>query len=150
MDAFPIRFYSTGSTATSTWNECSGGGLCKSVLGEKVDRGECWDLANQALTYAGARWQKPLLFGRLVLQDKEAVLPGDIVQFTGVTMEHKEGSTTTRWRMLKHTAVVYEVRSKTQFVLAEQNINQVKRVMLNEYSLDDVKSGKVQFYRPVK
>lgn len=122
----------------------------KSVLGEKVDRGECWDLANQALTYAGASWKKPLLFGRIIFPDKENILPGDIVQFTNVTMEHKEGTTTTRWKMIKHTAVVYQVISKSTFVLAEQNINQIKRVMLNEYSLDDIKTGKVEFYRPLK
>jgi hypothetical protein len=52
--------------------------------------------------------------------------------------------------MIKHTAVVYEVRSSRKLVLAEQNINNVKRVMLNEYNLDDIKSGKVQFFRPVK
>ncbi|MBP6301750.1 MAG: hypothetical protein KBB37_01080 [Bacteroidia bacterium] len=122
----------------------------KTVVGKKVDRGECWDLANQALTYAQAKWERPLLFGKLLKFEKDSLLPGDIIQFTGVTMEHKEGSSTTRWSMIKHTAVVYEVHSSRQLILAEQNINNVKRVMLNEYNLDDIKSGKVQFFRPVK
>ena len=35
----------------------------KTVIGKKVDRGECWDLANQALTRANAQWTFPTQFG---------------------------------------------------------------------------------------
>lgn len=59
------------------------------VEGAQVDRGECWDLAAAALNKAGARWDGAYGFGRRVEVSDEAVLPGDIVQFEGVQLEHR-------------------------------------------------------------
>jgi hypothetical protein len=50
------------------------------VIGKKVGRGECWDLANEALTYANARWEFPTKFGRPIDYKKEQVLAGDLIQ----------------------------------------------------------------------
>jgi hypothetical protein len=50
------------------------------VIGKKVGRGECWDLANEALTYANARWEFPTKFGRAIDYKKEQVLAGDLIQ----------------------------------------------------------------------
>lgn len=118
------------------------------VIGKKVDRGECWDLANQALTYAHAKWKFPTEFGKPVDYKKEAVLPGDLIQINNVTMESKTANSITRWKMAEHTAVLYEVKGEGKITVAEQNVNGVRKVMLSEWDLDDVKSGKLQFYRP--
>ncbi|MBX7205994.1 MAG: hypothetical protein K1X81_11275 [Bacteroidia bacterium] len=120
----------------------------KSVTGKQVGHGECWDLAKEALNYAGAKWDGAYGFGKKLTYGKDKLLPGDIVQFTGVTMEHKEGNSLSRWKMPKHTAVVYEVKSETDITLAEQNFNNIRRVMLNSYNLNDVKQGTLSFYRP--
>jgi len=120
----------------------------KSVTGKQVGHGECWDLAKEALNYAGAKWDGAYGFGKKLTYGKDKLLPGDIVQFTGVTMEHKQGNSLSRWKMPKHTAVVYEVKSETEITLAEQNFNNIRRVMLNSYNLNDVKQGTLSFYRP--
>lgn len=120
----------------------------QSVIGKQVGTGECWDLAHEALNFAGARWDGAYGFGKRLTYGKEKLFPGDIVQFTGVMMENKVGNSVLRWKMPKHTAVVYEVRSEMEIILAEQNFNNIRRVMLNSYNLNDVKKGELSFYRP--
>jgi hypothetical protein len=120
----------------------------QSVIGKQVGTGECWDLAHEALNFAGARWDGAYSFGKKLTYGKVKLFPGDIVQFTGVMMENKVGNSVLRWKMPKHTAVVYEVRSEMEIILAEQNFNNIRRVMLNSYNLNDVKKGELSFYRP--
>lgn len=119
-----------------------------SVIGKTVDRGECWDLANQALTYANAKWQFPTQFGKAYNFQKEPILPGDLIQITNVVMESKTDSSLNRWTMKVHTAIVYACLSPTHIKVAEQNVNKVRKVQLNEWNLNDIKSGKMQFYHP--
>lgn len=121
----------------------------KSVMGKKVGRGECWDLAAQALDYAHAKWEAPYQFGKLVNYQKDRLYPGDIIQITNVTMESQTETSITRWKMALHTAVVYKVNSATEIVIAEQNVDGVRKVMTNTWNLNDIKSGKMEFYRPV-
>ena len=52
-----------------------------SKIGKKVGSGECWDLAAEALDYAGAKWKRSYVYGRKVDLSEEKVLPGDIIQF---------------------------------------------------------------------
>src|SRR5262249_17997601 len=61
--------------------------------GEQVGNGECWTLAAEALSSAGA--QRPgangvpvYIFGRK-LDSEEAILPGDVVQFEKAKFVHK-------------------------------------------------------------
>lgn len=119
-----------------------------SVIGKKVDRGECWDLANQALTYAKAKWTFPTTYGKPIAYQKEQLYPGDLIQITNVVMETKTDTSIVRWKMTEHTAIVYEVISHSTIKIAEQNVNKVKKVQLNNWNLNDIKSGKMQFYRP--
>lgn len=121
----------------------------KNNLNKKVLRGECWDLAKEALNFAGAQWDGMYQFGRQLDIKAEKVLSGDIVQFNGVKMEHREGTSISRWTMEKHTAIVYEVKDADQIILAEQNMNQVRKVTLNGYRISEVIKGKLIFYRPV-
>ena len=46
--------------------------------GKKVGRGECWDLAAEALNSGGATWDGSYVFGDIVDWRKEEILPGDI------------------------------------------------------------------------
>ncbi len=116
------------------------------VINKKVDRGECWDLANQALTRANAGWTFPTTFGRLVNPVTDTIYPGDIIQFTNVKLKNSKGET---WTFPKHTAIVYEVISKGVYKIAEQNVNGNRKVQIDDLAFKDKVSGKLQFYRPV-
>jgi hypothetical protein len=63
-------------------------------------------------------------------------------------MESKTETSITRWKMIHHTAVVYEVKSNNELVIAEQNVNNVRKVISNTWNLNDMKSGKMEFFRP--
>ena len=71
--------------------------------GKKVGRGECWDLASEALNNAGATWDGGYAFGDLVDWRKDEIRPGDIVQFENVEVETRTGNRITRERYAKHT-----------------------------------------------
>ena len=120
----------------------------KTVVGKKVDRGECWDLANAALNYANAKWEAPFNFGKPIDYKKEEILPGDLIHINNLTMESKEGNAVTHWKMSEHTAILFEVKAEGKVMIAEQNVNKIRKVMINEWNLNDVKSGKMQFFRP--
>ncbi|MES2778750.1 MAG: hypothetical protein V4651_02535 [Bacteroidota bacterium] len=120
-----------------------------SVIGKKVGRGECWDLANEALTYANAKWQFPTTFGKPIDYKKDQILAGDLIQINNVVMESKTDTSLVRWKMVEHTAIVYATTAEKGHIrIAEQNVNGVRKVMLSDWNLSDVKSGKLQFYRP--
>jgi hypothetical protein len=63
-------------------------------------------------------------------------------------MESKTDTSVMRWKMVVHTAIVYSTVDKTQIRIAEQNLNGVRKVVLSNWNLNDVKSGKLEFYRP--
>ncbi|MFN4082279.1 MAG: hypothetical protein ACK4K9_01470 [Bacteroidia bacterium] len=117
-------------------------------IGKKVDRGECWDLANKALQHAGAKWTFPTTFGKPLNYLKEPMLPGDIVQFEQAKFEHKTDSEIIRWSKLVHTAIIYKVKDKTLVQIAEQNNNGVKLVQINNIDFKWLVSGKIYVYRP--
>lgn len=117
------------------------------VVGKKVDRGECWDLANQALSRNNADWKFPTTFGKLYNPEKQAILPGDLVQFSNVKIKNKNGET---WTFPKHTAIVMEVRENGVLLVAEQNVNEKKVVQLDVLEYKNKVSGKIEFYRPQK
>ncbi|HVD99274.1 MAG TPA: hypothetical protein VNB90_13790 [Cytophagaceae bacterium] len=119
-----------------------------SVLGKKVGAGECWDLANEALTHAHAKWTFPTTFGKPYNYKKDTILPGDVIQLSDVTIETRSGNSISRITMAKHTAIVYSVGTEGKIKVAEQNFNNLKKIVINEWDLDDVKKGKLQFYRP--
>ena len=122
----------------------------KASIGKRIGRGECWDLAAQALNSAGARWDGQFGFGKPVDPLKECIYPGDVIQYTGVRVHYQKGNTFYEEEMDQHTALVYEVRARGDFVVAEQNTNRLgKRVGLSELELTNVSRGKVEFFRPV-
>ena len=122
-----------------------------SVIGKKVDRGECWDLANEALTKVGAKWDGDYKYGKLVDPARDSIFPGDLIQFSGVVLKYKVGSKEYKEQMQHHTAIVYEVIAPGVFKLAHQNTGfSRKKVGLSDLRLEDVSRGKMKFYRPVQ
>jgi CHAP domain len=118
--------------------------FCDLHKGKKVGKGECWDLAKEALNASGATWTAPYEFGK-ELKKKDPVKPGDIIQFEKVTVEYPNGS----WKELPHhTAIVYSVVSPGKYVMAEQNANGKRFVTISEIDLNYVKKGKYTVFRP--
>lgn len=118
-------------------------------MGSQVGRGECWDLAAEALNAAGAEWDGNYGFGSKVDPGKESVLPGDIVQFEGVRFEWDEGREKHTMRMPHHTAVILQVRSRDNYVIAEQNTQGTgRKVGSGDLQLARRTKGRITFYRP--
>jgi hypothetical protein len=119
-------------------------------LNQRVGRGECWDLAAEALNHAGAAWDKRYGFGREVNPGRECVFPGDIMQFEGVTVKYQKGGYFYEEMMTRHTAVVFEVKDDASFLMAEQNTSAGgKKVTLNPLELKNIVKGKYRIYRPL-
>src|SRR5664279_3849155 len=59
----------------------------KTKIGKKVGKGEFWDVAAEALNFAGAKWDGQYKFGKEVNYKKDCVFPGDIMQFEGITLK---------------------------------------------------------------
>ena len=127
-----------------------------SVMGKKVDRGECWDLAAGALAYSGAYFDRSSMktidiYGRLLNPAKEEIFPGDLIQFEGVKTEWEDENSTYREEMGHHTAIVYKVNAPGDFEMAHQNTAAWgKKVGVSRFVLSRVTKGKVMIYRPVK
>ncbi|UXP33981.1 hypothetical protein N6H18_08485 [Reichenbachiella agarivorans] len=127
-----------------------------SVMGTKVDRGECWDLAAGALKYSGAYFDRSSLktisiYGRLLNPKKEEVLPGDLIQFENVELNWKDGNMTYKATMAQHTAIVYKVNEAMNYEIAHQNTGEWGKIVgVSNFRLDQVTKGKVMIYRPIK
>ncbi len=120
-------------------------------MGKKVDRGECWDLAAGALNTAGASWDGFYGFGKVVDWRKEEILPGDIIQFDGVTVEERTETSMQRNSFGKHTAVVMVVQERGAYTIAHQNFGEAgRKVSTLGLRMADVRGGKLVFYRPVE
>jgi len=149
---------------------------CRNHLNKKVDRGECWDLAFEALKFAGAntpsgqgsslyRWSaKKIPFS--------SAKPGDIIQFFEYKIDFTEDDGG-NWEVLpggnfeygrpRHTSILKAKKSRGQVEVYEQNMRNIKKVKINTQYLVPgtytdssltvtVKKlgGRVVFYRPLK
>lgn len=118
-------------------------------MGQQVGRGECWDLAQYALDHAHARWDGRYGFGDKV--GKTDVQRGDIVQFDKVLIERRTGRSVEQVNMGPHTGIVLEVEAPGRFVMAHQNFGPEGRTVSRyELALDQVKRGRITFYRPAR
>lgn len=123
----------------------------KNTIKKKVGKGECWDLAAQGLNKIGANWDKSYAFGKEINYKKECVFPGDIIQFEGVVIEYEQKGMFFKEDLAHHTAVIYEVKGKTSFIVAEQNTaTHGRKVGLDPLDLKNIRKGKFTIYRPVK
>jgi hypothetical protein len=122
----------------------------KSVIGKKVDRGECWDLANQALIKVKADWDGKFTYGKLLNPKKDSIYPGDIIQYKNVVVKYKEGNVEYTETMKQHTSIVYKVIDKGIYEVAEQNTGYAgRKVSIGKLNLSTIVKGKVMIYRPV-
>jgi hypothetical protein len=126
----------------------------ESVIGKTVDRGECWDLANEALILVNAKWDRAFKYGKLLNPKKDTIYPGDIIQFknvlTEIKAEDKNGYQIKRETMKQHTAIVYKVNSKGDYLIAHQNTGfSGRKVGISKFVLQTIKKGKIFIYRPV-
>lgn len=121
-----------------------------SVIGTKVDRGECWDLAHNALTLVNAEWDHQYIYGREVKPEKDTIYPGDIIHFLNVVIKYSTDKGTFTESYPQHTAIIYEVLAPGEYKIAHQNNGfSGKKVGISLLRTADKKSGKLQFYRPV-
>lgn len=122
------------------------------VMGTSVGRGECWDLAQEALDMNLADWTRPTTFGLPLNPETDEIKAGDIIQFRSLKItEHLPGGGT-RWETLgspDHTAVVYKVLGKKRYTLAHQNVGGKRSVMKGSINLAQVTDGQYWIYRPV-
>lgn len=123
--------------------------FAEAAMGTRVGRGECWDLAQHALNEAGARWDGYYGFGEQLDTTKVTVQRGDVVQFEGVMVERRMGSSLTQETMGHHTAIVLSVGASGRYTLAHQNFGKGGRnVSRYELVMADVKRGEITFFRP--
>jgi hypothetical protein len=123
------------------------------TIGTQVNRGECWDLAYEALNRHNAEWDHKFKYGREINPKKEVVLPGDLIQFSKVVLKYSKGNAHYTETMGQHTAIVYRVVDQENkiFELAHQNTDfSGRKVGLSEFNLSHVAKGKLWFYRPVQ
>ncbi|MDF2451300.1 MAG: hypothetical protein K0S26_804 [Bacteroidota bacterium] len=121
----------------------------KSKIGKKVDRGECWDFAAEALRNVNAKWDNHYKFGREIDFKNEPVFPGDIVQFEGVTLNYEMKGMKYTEKMLHHTAIIYEVFGREEYSIAHQNNGfSGKKVGISPLKLASITKGKIKIFRP--
>ena len=121
----------------------------ETVIGQQVDRGECWDLAYQALTRIDAKWDGEYKYGRQLNPKRHQIYPGDLIQFRNVKVRYQEGNTIYTETMDHHTAIVYRVIDEGVFELAHQNTGFSGRTVgISKLDLSTVTSGRMWFYRP--
>ena len=126
-------------------------GFVNSNMNKKVGKGECWDLANEALTLVQAKWDGNLKFGRKLDYKKECVYPGDIIQFEKVKVKYTENKITYQEAMAHHTAIIYEVKGTGDYILAHQNTAYTgRKVGTSSLNLMNVTGGKISIYHPEK
>ena len=126
------------------------------VIGKKVKRGECWDLAAEALDHAGAYLdrssQKSIyIFGEKLNPKKDKIYPGDIIQIENAKLQYTKDNGIYTETMTHHTAIVYEVSGKDQYKIAHQNTSfSGKKVGISNFNTAYIIKGSITFYRPYK
>jgi hypothetical protein len=118
-----------------------------SVMGTTVGRGECWDLAQEALDRNLADWSRPTNFGRLRNPEIDEIKPGDIIQFRSLKITERLPGGVTKWLTLgapDHTAVVYKVQGRKRYSVAHQNVGGMRRVITADVDLTKVTGGHIQ------
>lgn len=145
---------------------------CEARIGQKVGNGECWTLANDALTAVAeecrARNQEPCVPSRSYVHgfliytyipprlsdppggiEAAGVARGDIVQFLTAHMRSRNGLCNSYKGAPHHTAVVTAVERGGILKVLEQNVGPTKIVMEGTVDLSEMVSGEVRVFRPV-
>lgn len=119
------------------------------VINTKVDRGECWDLANQALTRTNAQWDGKYKYGKLVNPENDSIYQGDIIHFSNVKIKNKINNILYTEIMKNHTAIIYKVINNYEYKIAHQNTSEGgKKVIISNLNIKNCTNGKIKIYRP--
>jgi len=121
--------------------------LLDSLIGKRIGRGECWDLAQYLLDYYNADWKRLTDFGKELDYKSDKISAGDIIQMYNVKLAYN--NKVKYFGLPQHTAVVYKVISKNHFKIAHQNVEGKRYVIISDFDLSHLKTGKIYFYRPV-
>ncbi|HOV10373.1 MAG TPA: hypothetical protein PLT47_03395 [Bacteroidales bacterium] len=122
----------------------------KTVIGKKVDYGECWDLAYRAVTKNNCVWDGKYKWGEKIDPETDSVFPGDIIQFYNVTLKYKDDNKIYKEVFKLHTAIIYSIKGKGYYEIAHQNNSYSgRKVGISELDLRHKTSGTIEFYRPV-
>lgn len=124
--------------------------LVYSVLGTKVGRGECWDLANFVLSEAKGNWNGKFDFGKKYNPKNQEILRGDIIQFENAKFKYRKQNRIIIKEMGQHIAIVYEVLDNKKLRIAEQNADKQRVVKINKIDINTLTEGNLLFYRPKK
>lgn len=117
--------------------------------GQRVVRGECWDLVAEALDGAGARWDGEQDLGDAVNPLKDRMHAGDVIHFSNTTFRHFKGGLTRTERMDDHTAVIIRVQDRGICTLAHRNTPSTgKKEGFSAIDLRHIVGGKYVVYRP--
>lgn len=148
--------YATGSFAQSS-NACKDVpvlnkkivAFVKNTIGKRVGKGECWDLAAEALNACSAKWDGNYEFGKKINPAEECVYGGDVIQFENIELVYEKNKAFYRESMAHHTAVIISVKSKNKFIIADQNTRfSGKKVGSRELDLSTITKGTYTIYRP--
>lgn len=124
--------------------------LAESKIGKKVDRGECWDVADYVLRESNAQWDGMFEYGRRIDPSKECIFPGDIIQFEKVRLEYEREGINYVELMKQHTAIVYTTENQDELTLLHQNVDEHgKKVGESPLQLSTITKGKILIYRPI-
>jgi len=127
----------------------------ESVKGKQVGNGECWDLASEAIKYAGAYLDRSTpesvyIFGKQINPLEDTIFPGDIIQFENIEMRYTRNNNEYIARMPHHTAIVYKVIGIGHYMIAHQNsFISGKKVGITELDLAHITIGELYIYRPI-
>lgn len=126
-------------------------GFVTRAMGSTVGRGECWDLAQQALDTNLADWTRPTAFGRTLNPESDVIKAGDIIQFRNLKITERLPGGIIRNESLgapDHTAVIYRVLGNKRYTLAHQNVRGKRSVITSDINLTNATGGTYWIYRP--
>jgi hypothetical protein len=121
----------------------------KTKMGKTLPEDYCFSLVEYSYKAAGLEFHHYSL-GKKTNYKTECVFPGDIIGFgTDVKYDYVKNDTT--WTMSFTTEqiyVIYKIKGKGDYVLAEQDVWGKKRVRVFNFNMTQVKKGKPSIYRP--
>ncbi|MBK9720055.1 MAG: hypothetical protein IPO78_00370 [Saprospiraceae bacterium] len=122
----------------------------KLKINKKVGRGECWDLAAEALNAVNAKWDHQMKFGKLLNSKTDSIYAGDIIQFEDVLLKYTKDGKNYNEHMDHHTAIIFETIGPGNYRIAHQNNEYSgRKVGISPLYLSTKVRGKIKIYRPV-
>lgn len=142
------------------------------MIGQQVGNGECWTLAENALSSVAselrARNGEPCMTSQGLIHGYQiycyipqrpsdppggikaaGVARGDIVQFLNTHFQRKDGRGSSYAGSPDHTAVVVAVEADGALKVLEQNVGGVKKVRPGRYDPEELVAGELRVFRAV-